>query len=70
MLYLVPIMIESMHCLFINVNTVEVYNKISKFDIVLFSKNIFDMSFSDITFYIGYYSNIIKKNIQEIKNLF
>lgn len=70
MLYLVPVMIESMHCLFINVNTVEVYNKISKFDIVLFSKNIFDMSFSDITFYIGYYSNIIKKNIQEIKNLF
>lgn len=70
MLYLVPIMIESMHCLFINVNTVEVYNKISKFDIVLFSKNIFDMSFSDITFYIGYYNNIIKKNIQEIKNLF
>lgn len=70
MLYLVPVMIESMHCLFINVNTVEVYNKISKFDIVLFSKNIFDMSFSDITFYIGYYCNIIKKNIQEIKNLF
>lgn len=70
MLYLVPVMIESMHCLFINVNTVEVYNKISKFDIVLFPKNIFDMSFSDITFYIGYYSNIIKKNIQEIKNLF
>lgn len=70
MLYLVPVMIESMHCLFINVNTVEVYNKISKFDIVLFSKNIFDMSFSDITFYIGYYNNIIKKNIQEIKNLF
>lgn len=33
MLYLVPVMIESMHCLFINVNTVEVYNKILKFDI-------------------------------------
>lgn len=48
MLYLVPVMIESMHCLFINVNTIEVYNKISKFNIVLFFKNIFNMFF-------GYY---------------
>lgn len=56
MLYLVPVMIESMHCLFINkvVNTIEVYNKISKFNVVLFSKNIFDMSFLNIIFYIRY----------------
>lgn len=52
MLYLVPVMIESMHCLFINVNTIEVYNKISKFNIVLFFKNIFNMFFG---YYILYY---------------
>lgn len=42
MLYLVPIMIESMHCLFIKVvNMVEVYNKILKSNRLFYFSEIF-----------------------------
>lgn len=42
MLYLVPIMIESMHCLFIKVvNMVEVYNKILKFNRLFYFPEVF-----------------------------
>lgn len=42
MLYLVPIMIESMHCLFIKVvNMVEVYNKILKSNRLFYFSEVF-----------------------------